>query len=85
MLAAFVVFLSLKWVEIAKSSSDFHYQCWSDAEQKVVYYENAPNVKVDLPTVRMNQAWWGSQFATHYLAKIYLEEKMGVKVSFRHL
>ena len=81
MLPVFFVFLSLKSFEITKSSSEFDYKCWSDAEQKVIYYQNAPNVTVDLPTVRITQGWWGSQFATHFLAKMYLEEKMGVKVS----
>ena len=78
--AALVVLVSVTLFDFAKSS--FEYQCWNASEQKVVYYQNAPNVKVDLPTVRITQGWWGSQFATHFLAKMYLEEKMGVKVSF---
>ena len=44
-------------------------------------FTNNPNKTLDhLPTIRLIQGYYPSQFAMQYAAYMYLKEKMGVNV-----
>eukprot|EP01084_Bolivina_argentea_P160107 278829_1 len=58
-----------------------NWQCFDT--KPTITYKNNVNVTVDsLPTVRIMQGWWGSQFAAQYLAYVYLADVIGVNVTF---
>eukprot|EP01083_Nonionella_stella_P181288 648872_1 len=57
--------------------------CWDESERFVLQFTNNANKNIThLPTVRLIQGYYPSQFAMQYAAYVYLREKMGVDVTF---
>ena len=60
------------------------YSCWDESEQATMTFINNPNKTLDhLPTIRLIQGYYPSQYAMQYAAYIYLKEKLGVNVCNR--
>merc|ERR1719295_81010 len=59
------------------------FSCWDESEQATMTFINNPNRTLDhLPTIRLIQGYYPSQYAMQYAAYIYLKEKLGVNVTF---
>merc|ERR1719295_336907 len=59
------------------------FSCWDESEQATMTFINNPNRTLDhLPTIRLIQGYYPSQYAMQYAAYVYLKEKLGVNVTF---
>eukprot|EP01083_Nonionella_stella_P018150 50712_1 len=59
------------------------YYCWEQADRLVLKFINNVNKSIThLPSVRLIQGFYDSQFAMQYAAYVYLQEKMGVNTEF---
>eukprot|EP01083_Nonionella_stella_P072585 195759_1 len=60
------------------------YHCWDESERTAsLTFTNNPNrTMTHLPTIKLMQGYYGSQFAMQYAAYVYLKEKQGVDVVF---
>ena len=62
------------------SNADEQY-CWPASERKTLtFINNANKTMTHLPTVRLIEGYYPSQFAMQYAAYVYLKEKMGIDV-----
>eukprot|EP01083_Nonionella_stella_P016152 45161_1 len=75
----FILFYLLS--SIGLCSDDYY--CWEESERVVLKFaNNESKAMTQLPTVRLIQGFYASQFAMQYAAFVYLAEKMGVDVEF---
>ena len=76
-------FLCLWIVCVIRPSTSINFNCWDESEQQKLTYTNNPSKLIEgLPTVRLFQGFYGSQWAMQYTAYVYLREQLGVNVSW---
>jgi hypothetical protein len=78
-LCYFSIFQLLVSVTTTASSSTF--KCFT-SENTEIRYSNSKKKAASLPTVRLIQGYYPSQYAMQYAAAMYLTEKIGLNVSF---
>ena len=72
----FIILLSI-------SNGDKDYYCWKESERSTLKFKNNKNKNMThLPTIRLIEGYYPSQFAMQYAAFVYLGEKMGINVTF---
>jgi len=76
-----VISFIISAVYILLVGADF--SCWDTSEQANLTFINNANKTLDhLPTIRLIQGYYPSQYAMQYAAYVYLMEKLGVNVTF---
>eukprot|EP01084_Bolivina_argentea_P263231 445436_1 len=81
-MAYFLWFSLLIYINIVLPQTNDNYYCWDESERYTLKFHNSSKNITFLPTLRMLQGYYSSQFALQYVAYTYLREKMGIDVTF---
>ena len=63
-------------------TKSINFNCWDESERHTLTYEGTNKTINILPTIRLFQGYYGSQWAMQYAAYMYLTEQLGVNVSW---
>ena len=70
-------------MNVVKLATSINFNCWDESNQhKLTYQNNKDKLIEGLPTIRLFQGFYGSQWAMQYTAYVYLTEQLGVNVSW---
>ena len=67
---------------LVSAVNGINFTCRNETESHTLRYENSSKPIDILPTVRLFQGYYGSQWAMQYAAYVYLTEQLGVNVSW---
>lgn len=73
-----ITFIYIYLSTISNGENDY---CWKQSERSTLKFTNNDSKNMThLPTIRLYQGYYPSQFAMQYAAYVYIREKMGVDV-----
>ena len=62
-----------------------NFKCLDDSKRKTITFANNASKKVDiLPTIRIMQAAWTSQYSTHFAAAMFMREYLGMNAKHKY-